>query len=106
MIQFPSSKSVVIQSNDESRRIELMKTVTEQNFVTNVTGIRIRDDGTYIRLVNAVVWNCFNITTNTKDGADGNNDEEDDNTQLTYIGQAAFFDRTQCPILESLDEEE
>jgi MEKHLA domain len=83
MIQLPSARSVVLQSKDESRRIQLMKSVTENNYVENATGVRIRDDGRFVKLVDAVVWNCF---------------DDDD----TYIGQAAFFDRLQCPVLDSL----
>ena len=85
MVRLPSSQSVVLRSVDASKRIELMKSVTDNNYVENATGIRVRDDGKFIQLVDAVVWNIV-----------------DDDDDRTYIGQAAFFDRYQCPILESI----
>ena len=88
VVQLPSSQSVVLRSVDESKRIELMKSVTENNYVEEATGIRVRDDGKFIQLVDAVVWNVV--------------DDGDDDGNRTYIGQAAFFDRYQCPILESI----
>lgn len=86
LVELPSAQSVVLQSQDEVRRKELMRQVTEQNYVDDATGIRIRDDGTFLRLVDAVVWNCIN-------------------DEGIAIGQAAFFDREQCPILESVDDD-
>jgi hypothetical protein len=84
VVQLPSARSVVLQSDDEAKRIELMKAVTNQGYVEGATGIRVRDDGRFIKLVDAVVWNVVD-----NDG--------------THIGQAAFFDRSKCPILDSIE---
>jgi hypothetical protein len=53
--KIPSRESVVLQSKDEALRIELMNKVTNTGFVEGATGIRVRGDGKYIRLVDAVV---------------------------------------------------
>jgi len=80
-----SAQSVVLRSIDEEMRIELMRKVTTENYVEGASGIRIRGDGTFIKLIDAVVWNCFN-----EDG--------------TVIGQAAFFDRYKCPIIKTVED--
>lgn len=85
LIAMPSAKSVVLRSVDEEMRIQLMQKVTDDNFVEGASGIRIRDDGTYLKFMDAVVWNCF--------------DEEG-----CKIGQAAFFDREKCHIIDTVDE--
>lgn len=82
-IKIPSAESVVLRSQDEVLRKELMRKVTENGFVEGASGIRVRGDGKFIKLVDAVVWNCY---------------DADDST---YIGQAAFFDRKICPVLDS-----
>lgn len=76
----PSRQSVVFRSQDEEIRIKLLKTVTDTGFVEGATGIRVRGDDKFMRLVNAVVWNCYD-----NDGV--------------YIGQAALFDRDRAEIL-------
>lgn len=81
-LMIPSAESVVLRSQDETLRNELMQKVTDHGFVEGASGIRVRGDGKFIKLVDAVVWNCY----------------DDDNS--TYIGQAAFFDRKNCPILD------
>lgn len=78
----PSRESVVIRSQDEKLRIELMKTVTDTGFVDGATGIRVRGDDKFIRLVDAVVWNCYD-------------------RESVYVGQAALFDRDKAEILTS-----
>jgi len=87
LLIFPSRESVVLQSKDEQLRIELMKKVTNDGYAENASGIRVRGDGKFIKLQNAVVWNCY---------------DKDD----IYIGQAALFDREACPIISSEDLEE
>lgn len=82
-IKFPSAESVVLRSQDEVLRKELMMKVTKNGFVEGASGIRVRGDGKFIKLVDAIVWNCYDM---------------DDST---YVGQAAFFDRTLCPVLDS-----
>lgn len=85
LVAMPSAQSVVLRSIDEEMRIILMKKVTDDGFVEGASGIRVRDDGAYIKLVDAIVWNCHD-----KSGA--------------KIGQAAFFDRKKCPIIDTLDQ--
>ena len=57
--KIPSRESVVLQSSDEKIRISLMKNVTANGFVEGATGIRVRGDGQFIRLVDAVVSTVF-----------------------------------------------
>lgn len=54
-ILLPSRLSVVLQSKDEELRIELMSKVTNDGFVEGASGIRVRGDGKFIQLVDAVV---------------------------------------------------
>jgi hypothetical protein len=84
-LMIPSAESVVLRSQDETLRNELMQKVTDNGFVEGASGIRVRGDGKFIKLVDAVVWNCY------------------DNDNSTYIGQAAFFDRKLCPILDKAE---
>ena len=53
--KLPSRQSVVFQTTDEKLRIELMKKVTTCGFVEGASGIRVRGDGQFLRLVDAVV---------------------------------------------------
>lgn len=53
----PSRESVVLQSKDEGLRIILMEKVTKNGFVEGASGIRVRGDGQFVRLVDAVVRN-------------------------------------------------
>ena len=84
LIILPSAKSVVLRSEDEVLRNELFRKVANDGYVQAASGIRVRDDGRFIKLVDAVVWNCY--------------DQANDGR---YIGQAAFFDRNKCPIIET-----
>jgi len=87
LITMPSRLCVVHKSQDEVLRNELMTKVTNDGFVEGAyRGYRIRGDGKFIKLTNAVVWNCY--------GDDG-----------VYIGQAALFDRNISPIVDSTDDE-
>ncbi len=54
-IKLPSRQSVVFQSFDEELRIKLMKRVTDDGYVEGASGIRVRGDDKFIRLVDAVV---------------------------------------------------
>jgi len=78
----PSRESVVYRSVNEVLRESLMKKVTEDGFVEGVTGIRVTGNGKFVRIVDGVVWNCY--------------DEKE-----KYYGQAAFFDKE---LAEQMDE--
>jgi len=81
----PSRLCVVSKSQDEALRIELMHNVTNYGFVDGeYRGYRVRGDGTFIKLTECCVWNCY-----------------DDDGE--YIGQAALFDRELSPIVNSTD---
>ena len=54
-IELPSRLSVVLQTKDEESRIQLMRKVTDDGFVEGASGIRVRGDGQFIKLVDAVV---------------------------------------------------
>lgn len=76
----PSRESVVINSEDEELRIKLMSKVTTEGFVECYGGKRVRGDGKFIQLVNAVVWNCYDETGE-------------------YYGQACLFDLDKAVIM-------
>lgn len=80
----PSKMSVVLRSEDEDLRIELLRRVTTDGYVDDATGIRVRGDQKYIRFVNAQVWNCY-----------------DENEE--YYGQACLFDTNKTEIASNFD---